>query len=83
MEYQNILRLLSFFSPCCVEANPQFKTVNVYDGNLERINHRESKDQKKAESNDKNKSQKQDNDGDSPESQKNSNDRKRKVGKSI
>ncbi|MFH7018585.1 hypothetical protein [Flavobacterium sp. FlaQc-47] len=66
-----------------VEANPQFKTVNVYDGNLERINHRESKDQKKAESNDKNKSQKQENAGDSPESQKNSNDRKKKVGKSI
>ena len=66
-----------------VEANPQFKTVNVYDGNLERINHRESKEQKKAESNDKNKSQKQENDGDSTESQKNSNDRKRKVGKSI
>lgn len=66
-----------------VEANPQFKTVNVYDGNLERINHRESKDQKKAESNDKNKSQKQENDGDSAESQKNSNDRKRKVGKSV
>ncbi|UUF13141.1 MULTISPECIES: hypothetical protein [Flavobacterium] len=33
-----------------VEANPQFKTVNVYDGNMERINHRESKDQKQAES---------------------------------
>ncbi|MDQ1165721.1 hypothetical protein [Flavobacterium sp. SORGH_AS_0622] len=33
-----------------VEANPQFKTVNVYDGNMERINHRESKDQKQGES---------------------------------
>lgn len=33
-----------------VEANPQFKTVNVYDTNLQRINHRESKDEKKAES---------------------------------
>lgn len=32
-----------------VEANPQFKTLNVYDGNLQRINHRESKDQKKSE----------------------------------
>ncbi len=66
-----------------VEANPQFKTLNVYDGNLERINHRESKDQKKSESNDKNKSQKQDNDSDLSESQKNSNDRKRKGGKFI
>jgi len=33
-----------------VEANPQFKTVNVYDTNLQRINHRESKEEKKAES---------------------------------
>ena len=32
-----------------VEANPQFKTVNVYDDNFQRINHRESKDQKKSE----------------------------------
>lgn len=32
-----------------VEANPQFKTVNVYDENLQRINHRESKEEKKAE----------------------------------
>lgn len=66
-----------------VEANPQFKTLNVYDGDKQRINHRESKEEKKAESNDKNKSQKQENDGDSPESQKNSNDRKKKVGKSV
>ncbi|WP_343706411.1 hypothetical protein [Flavobacterium sp.] len=33
-----------------VEANPQFKTLNVYDGNLQRINHRESKEEKKSES---------------------------------
>ncbi|MBE8723471.1 hypothetical protein [Flavobacterium hungaricum] len=33
-----------------VEANPQFKTVNFYDENLQRINHRESKEEKKAES---------------------------------
>ncbi|MTH15924.1 hypothetical protein [Flavobacterium sp. LC2016-01] len=33
-----------------VEANPQFKTVNVYDTNLQRINNRESKEEKKAES---------------------------------
>jgi len=32
-----------------VEANPQFKTVNVYDSSFQRINHRESKDQKQAE----------------------------------
>lgn len=32
-----------------IEANPQFKTVNVYDDNLQRINHRESKDEKQKE----------------------------------
>ena len=32
-----------------VEANPQFKTVNVYDTNLQRIIHRESKEEKKAQ----------------------------------
>jgi hypothetical protein len=31
-----------------IEANPQFKTVKVYDENMERINHRESKDEKKS-----------------------------------
>ncbi|URC11664.1 hypothetical protein [Flavobacterium sp. B183] len=33
-----------------VEANPQFKTLNFYNGNLQRINHRESKQEKKSES---------------------------------
>lgn len=33
-----------------VEANPHFKTVNVYDEGMQRINNRENKDQKKTES---------------------------------
>lgn len=33
-----------------VEANPQFKTVKMYDSSMQRINDRESKDQKKTES---------------------------------
>ncbi|WP_281631546.1 hypothetical protein [Flavobacterium luteolum] len=33
-----------------VEANPQFKTINVYDANLNRINQREGKNQKQGES---------------------------------
>lgn len=66
-----------------VEANPQFKTVNVYDENGARINHRESRDQKKTESKEKDKSQKQYQDGESSESQKNSNSNKKKVSKSI
>lgn len=49
-----------------VEANPQFKTLNVYDANLQRINHRESKEQKKNESENKSvsKAQKNKNDAD-------------------
>jgi hypothetical protein len=37
-----------------VEANPHYKTLNVYDGNMQRINHRESKGQKKVEDQGKN-----------------------------
>ncbi|SDZ57701.1 hypothetical protein SAMN05444397_109125 [Flavobacterium aquidurense] len=59
-----------------VEANPQFKTVNVYDGNLQRINHRESKEQKQGEAENKSvsKEQKKNIDADSdsePENKKN------------
>lgn len=54
-----------------VEANPHFKTVNVYDRNLQRINHRESKNQKQSESKENSVSkearQKQDGEGDSSE----------------
>lgn len=32
-----------------IEANPQFKTINVYDGSMQRINNRESKEQKHGE----------------------------------
>ncbi|HEU4790337.1 MAG TPA: hypothetical protein VFS71_11675 [Flavobacterium sp.] len=33
-----------------VEANPHFKTINVYDGSMQRVNNRESKEQKQNES---------------------------------
>lgn len=33
-----------------VEANPQFKTINVYDGNMQRIDNRQSKEEKHSES---------------------------------
>lgn len=36
-----------------IEANPQFKTVNIYDGAMQRINHREGKDQKQGQNEDK------------------------------
>lgn len=64
-----------------VEANPQFKTLNVYDGSLQRINHRESKQQKQSESKDKNVSK--DGDGEPAQKEQNSTARKRKAGKSV
>jgi len=32
-----------------IEANPQFKTVNVYDSDMQRLGSRESKSEKQAE----------------------------------
>jgi hypothetical protein len=32
-----------------VEANPHFKTINVYDGSMQRINNRHSKAEKQSE----------------------------------
>jgi hypothetical protein len=42
-----------------IEANPQFKTINAYDGNLKRIDNRQTKEEKQSEG--QNSSQKQDN----------------------
>ncbi|WP_316633056.1 hypothetical protein [uncultured Flavobacterium sp.] len=64
-----------------VEANPQFKTVNVYDGNKQRINHRESKQEKQSESKERNMSQ--NNDEEPAQKERNSNRANRKVSKSV
>lgn len=32
-----------------IEASPQFKTINIYDNNMKRIDNRESRDEKKSE----------------------------------
>jgi hypothetical protein len=64
-----------------VEANPQFKTLNVYDGDKQRINHRESKE-KKAESKQKDNSQ-SNNDDEPSQKEKNSNSRSKKAGRSV
>ncbi|OXA65286.1 hypothetical protein B0A67_24605, partial [Flavobacterium aquidurense] len=32
-----------------IEASPQFKTINVYDSNMQRIDNRHSKDEKQSE----------------------------------
>ena len=55
-----------------VEANPQFKTINIYDGNMQRIDNRQSKDEKQSEGESKSakqdvKKQSQSDDTDSPE----------------
>jgi len=63
-----------------VEANPHFKTVNVYDANLQRINHRESKEEKKENALDKKESKEQKKDLDvEPEGGGQKEGKKRKV----
>lgn len=63
-----------------VEANPQFKTLNVYDANFQRINHRESKEQKKENALDKKESKEQQKDLDGePEGGGQKEGKKRKV----
>ncbi|MBS7230957.1 hypothetical protein KHA90_07970 [Flavobacterium psychroterrae] len=60
-----------------IEANPQFKSINVYDGNMGRISNREGKDKKQSESESNSVSKEQKNtiegDSDSPESVKKNN----------
>ncbi|MCD0472640.1 hypothetical protein [Flavobacterium sp. JAS] len=70
-----------------VEANPHFKTVNVYDGSMQRINTRESKDEKQTQSEgksvQKDVKQKQDSDSESSESETKKNKNKKKQTNSI
>ncbi len=70
-----------------VEANPQFKTINVYDAAMQRINTRETKSQKEglSESQSEKKSNKQQQDGDSEPVQEQSKtvSKKRKASKSL
>ncbi len=67
-----------------VEANPHFKTINVYDTAMQRINDRESKNEKKnqSESKSEGKNIKQDQDTDA-ESGAQKNTKKKKQGNSI
>ena len=55
-----------------IEASPQFKTINIYDGNMQRIDNRQSKEEKKSENQQTSakqdsKKQKQNTDDDGPE----------------
>lgn len=71
-----------------IEANPQFKTINVYDGGMNRINNRQSKEEKQSEG--EAKSMKQDGkrqsqrvDDDGPEVPQETKKRKRKQSNSM
>jgi len=72
-----------------IEANPQFKTINIYGHNLQRIDNRQSKAERKAEG--ESQSAKQDNkkekqtsgEDDGPETPKSVNKKKRKKAQAI
>jgi hypothetical protein len=69
-----------------IEANPQFKTINIYDSNMQRVDNRQSKKERQSEG--ESQSTKQDNkkekqapvEDDGPEIPKASNRRKKKQG---
>jgi len=72
-----------------IEANPQFKTINIYDSNMLRVSHKQGQDEKQgqgektsAKQNAKNEIQKQ-SDDDSDAIPKASNKKKRKQGQSL
>jgi hypothetical protein len=73
-----------------IEANPQFKTINIYDSNMQRLSHKQGQDEKNGQGehksskqNAKNESQKQSDNDDSDAVPKASNKRKKKQGQSI
>jgi hypothetical protein len=70
-----------------VEANPHFKTINIYDGTMQRINNKENKDQKQAESEGKSTSKDskktQENDDEPAQNQEKAKAKKKKQGNSI
>jgi hypothetical protein len=65
-----------------VEANPQFKTLKVYDSSMQRINDRESKNEKQSQSKEKNTVQ-SNNDDEPPQKEQNNKSRSKKAGRSV
>jgi hypothetical protein len=72
-----------------IEANPQFKTVNIYDNNMQRLSNRQSKEEKQAQGENKSvkqeakkESQNQDDD-DGPEIPKAANKKRKKQNQSV
>jgi hypothetical protein len=73
-----------------IEANPKFKSINIYDGNMQRIGNKHSKGERQTERGtntvrqDVKKERQLQNEGDdTPEVPKNSQNRKRKQGQSL
>jgi hypothetical protein len=73
-----------------IEANPQFKTINVYDSNMQRLHSKQGQNEKQGQGENntakqasKNESQKQSAADDSDEMPKASNKRRKKQSNSI
>ncbi|SHN19499.1 hypothetical protein [Flavobacterium xinjiangense] len=71
-----------------IEANPQFKTINAYDGNLKRIDNRQTKEEKQSEGQSTamkhdNKRQSQSSDDDGPAAPQEAKKRKKKQSNSM
>lgn len=73
-----------------IEANPQFKTINIYDSNMQRLNHKQGQNEKQgqgeqnnAKQNTKNENQKQGDLDDGDAVPKVSNRRKKKQSHSV
>ena len=73
-----------------IEANPQFKTINIYDGNMQRLNHKQGQNEKQGQGeqnnvkqNAKNENQKQGDVDEGDAMPKASNKRKKKQSHSV
>lgn len=71
-----------------IEANPQFKTINAYDGNLKRIDNRQTKEERQSEGQSTamkqdNKRQRQSSDEDGPATPQEAKKRKKKQSNSM
>jgi len=72
-----------------IEANPQFKTVNIYDNNMQRLSNRQSKEEKQAQGESKSVKQEAKKEGqnqgddDGPEIPKTANKKRKKQNQSV
>ncbi len=72
-----------------IEANPQFKTINIYDTNMQRLSNRQSKEEKQAQGESKSvkqeakKENKSQGDDDSPEIPKTAKKKRKKQSQSV